>query len=322
MPVTIDLDKCSGNGACVDACAFFAVEIRDGKAVIFDNCTECGACVRACPTHAIVGDLFTATSSNSIVGIAFASDSGISATVDRLAKSVEASTAWYAVDPVDAGAAADAIARTIAAIAPPPSLVVVPHDGPGPAIAARVAARCGAHLVSRCSTLTVDTDGRVRATRLLFGGHAVTTSRAPAGLTVATLLPRAVRAVSPVSLEPVASDVAAGGSAPALPASAMRRAVAIDPSLAADTQAVARALAEALGAHVIDPIPAGTKPLALDLYVAIGIEGGTEHNALFRESRTVVAIVDRADAPIVSIADYLLVGDVAEHLKALVAMVS
>lgn len=54
MSVTIISDKCTGCQACVDACPYSAIEIRDGIARLLDNCVLCGACAQECPCDAIV----------------------------------------------------------------------------------------------------------------------------------------------------------------------------------------------------------------------------------------------------------------------------
>ena len=46
--------KCTGCGACVDACPFGAIEIKDGKPELNAACKVCGICLKACPEHAIL----------------------------------------------------------------------------------------------------------------------------------------------------------------------------------------------------------------------------------------------------------------------------
>ena len=53
--VTIDRDKCTLCGDCVDTCLFCFSE-KDGEIIVDaneDNCLRCGHCVSICPTDAI-----------------------------------------------------------------------------------------------------------------------------------------------------------------------------------------------------------------------------------------------------------------------------
>jgi electron transfer flavoprotein alpha subunit len=54
MRINIDKVKCTGCGACVGACPFNAIEIKDGKAVINEYCNVCRACLNSCPENAIL----------------------------------------------------------------------------------------------------------------------------------------------------------------------------------------------------------------------------------------------------------------------------
>jgi len=53
MAINVNLEKCAGCGACVDACPAAAISIEDSKAVISSACVDCGACVSACPLEAL-----------------------------------------------------------------------------------------------------------------------------------------------------------------------------------------------------------------------------------------------------------------------------
>lgn len=47
-------DGCLGLGSCVSVCAFGAITIENGVAVIDENkCTSCGMCINKCPKHII-----------------------------------------------------------------------------------------------------------------------------------------------------------------------------------------------------------------------------------------------------------------------------
>ncbi len=53
--VTVDKDKCVGDGECVDVCPVDVYEMVDGKAdpVNEDECLGCESCVEVCETNAI-----------------------------------------------------------------------------------------------------------------------------------------------------------------------------------------------------------------------------------------------------------------------------
>jgi electron transfer flavoprotein alpha subunit/NAD-dependent dihydropyrimidine dehydrogenase PreA subunit len=51
-PVRVTED-CTGCGACLNACPFGAIEIRDGRAYVTEVCRACGQCVDVCPVGAI-----------------------------------------------------------------------------------------------------------------------------------------------------------------------------------------------------------------------------------------------------------------------------
>lgn len=49
----VDNELCIGCGICVDNCAFAAIEVVDGLAVVGDACTLCGSCVDTCEVEAL-----------------------------------------------------------------------------------------------------------------------------------------------------------------------------------------------------------------------------------------------------------------------------
>ena len=53
MAVSVDLEKCTGCGSCVEACPLEAIKIENDKAVVSEECTECETCIDECPNDAL-----------------------------------------------------------------------------------------------------------------------------------------------------------------------------------------------------------------------------------------------------------------------------
>jgi len=55
VEIKIDLEKCDGNGTCVDVCPVEVFELQGGKAVAVktEECIICRACEVQCPNNAI-----------------------------------------------------------------------------------------------------------------------------------------------------------------------------------------------------------------------------------------------------------------------------
>ena len=49
----VDSEKCIGCGVCEEECAFGAITVEDGCAVVNDSCTLCGSCVDTCEPEAL-----------------------------------------------------------------------------------------------------------------------------------------------------------------------------------------------------------------------------------------------------------------------------
>jgi ferredoxin len=58
VTLTLDAEKCTGCGMCVDVCphCVFAMVTRKSQIIDRDACMECGACQRNCPDDAITVD--------------------------------------------------------------------------------------------------------------------------------------------------------------------------------------------------------------------------------------------------------------------------
>jgi electron transfer flavoprotein alpha subunit len=316
MPVTVDLERCVGSRDCLSACAFNAIEVQNGKAVIFENCVDCDMCVLACPTQAIISSTAPATSKGGVLVADVSDRSGVAALVERAAKQTGAASVNVKIDAAEAGAAADALAEEVDKQGY--NLIALAHVGAGPAIAARLAAKLGATLISGCQDIRIEEAGGLRATRLRYNGLVRVSTRVAAGRAVATLVPRTMGAFA-AQLIGGPSQGETVSDAPLPPEQLARTIVAMPADAPQDVAAVTRAIAQSLGAALVDATTVSGKSLSPELYIAIGVDGSTEHNAAVRGAGTIVALVSEATAPIVQIADYALVGNVREHAQALLA---
>lgn len=53
MAASVDLEKCTGCGDCVECCPTESITIENEKALVNDDCIDCGVCVDECPNEAI-----------------------------------------------------------------------------------------------------------------------------------------------------------------------------------------------------------------------------------------------------------------------------
>jgi NAD-dependent dihydropyrimidine dehydrogenase PreA subunit len=53
MIAKVDVEKCTGCGACAEVCPVNAIKIKENKAAIGKECIGCRVCELQCPTGAI-----------------------------------------------------------------------------------------------------------------------------------------------------------------------------------------------------------------------------------------------------------------------------
>ena len=54
MAATVDVEKCTGCGECVEVCPVEGITLKDGKAIVDEEaCIDCGVCAEACLQEAV-----------------------------------------------------------------------------------------------------------------------------------------------------------------------------------------------------------------------------------------------------------------------------
>ncbi|WP_448760124.1 electron transfer flavoprotein subunit alpha/FixB family protein [Actinomyces oricola] len=247
-----------------------------------------------------------------------------------------------------AAAGADAVVAAVRVVHPAAVLVVSDYRGK------ELAGRAAVVLDSACACDVAElevVDGELRASKLVLSGSWSTTisvAPRPEETPVIALRPGAIEAVAdpaaaPAQLEAlkvelspqaaavrlVSSERAAGSEGPGL---AEARTVVVGGRGVDGDFDLVRSLAEPLGAAV------GATRVACDegwiersaqigqtgetvsprLYVGLGVSGAVHHTSGIQGAGTIVAVCDDSEAPIFEMADYGVVGDVAEVVPQLV----
>lgn len=220
-----------------------------------------------------------------------------------------------------------------------PEAVLAANSAEGREVAARLAIRTGGGLCIDVIDLRSDSGGLV-ATHSVFGGSYNVESKVEGSLPVITVRPgsvehRAAPGIAEVIKLSISDDTMAptlitslnaaqeSGNRPALRSA--DKVVSGGRGLQSrENFALVEQLADALGAAVgasRAAVDSGFAPhsyqvgqtgttVSPHLYVALGISGAIQHRAGMQAAKTIVAIDKDEDAPIFSIADFGIVGDV------------
>jgi electron transfer flavoprotein alpha subunit len=239
----------------------------------------------------------------------------------------------------------DALAEVVRRIAP--AAVLVTSGPEGKEVAARLAVRLDSGIITDAVDVVAGPDGPV-AIQSVFAGSWLVTSRVRRGTPVFTIRPNAVMAEpAPVTptLEQVELTLSEAARATVV-VSRMPKAISERPDLidadivvaggrgvgSVDGFGLIERLADALGgavgasrgatelswcSHDLQVGQTG-KSIAPRLYIAAGISGAIQHRVGMQSSRTIVAVNKDAKAPIFSIADFGVVGDLHSVVPALI----
>ena len=224
--------------------------------------------------------------------------------------------------------------------------IVAPGSGHATDAMARAAVRLGEPLATNC--IAVTPGDPLLLTRVRWGGSLLEEARLHAGRALLTVAPHAVAAAeagSPGSVEPFTPEIADADlvvrvrdrvAPPAGGVSLADAKVVVTGGRGVGSPegfVVVEELAGLLGGVVgcsravtmsgwrphTDQVGQTGNKIAPEIYIACGVSGATQHIAGAKGAKKILAVNTDPEAPIMSIADYAVVGDLHEVLPAVSA---
>ncbi len=235
--LVVDPERCIGCGVCEDNCAFGAITVEDGLAVVGDNCTLCGSCVDSCEAGALAiegeakrppvnldewsgiwvvgeyrhGEMARVTFELLGIGRQLADQRGVPLSVLLLGKGVGdqaealisggADQVYLADHPALAAFREDVHGRVLKYCLAhyKPEVVLAGATAIGRSVIPQVATALGAGLTADCTALAIrPEDGMLLQTRPAFGGNIMATIECPHSRPqMATVRPRVMQPLEP-----------------------------------------------------------------------------------------------------------------------------
>lgn len=224
--------------------------------------------------------------------------------------------------------------------------VVAPGSEHSTDAMARVAVRLGEPLATNCTAVTPGDPFTL--TRIRWGGSLLEEARLHAGCALLTVAPHAVAAAepgSPGAVEPFAPELAEADLVVRVRDRVAPPAGGVSLADAKVVVTGGRGVGSAEGFGVIEELAgllegavgcsravtmAGWRPhtdqvgqtgnkIAPEIYVACGVSGATQHIAGCKGAKRILAINTDPEAPIMSVADYAVIGDLHEVVPAISA---
>ena len=226
------------------------------------------------------------------------------------------------------------------------SAVIAPGSGPATDAMARAAVRLGEPLAANVTAITPGSP--LLLTRVRWGGSLLEEARLHSGRALLTVAPHSVAALAPAapgSVETLTPELADADlvvqvrdrvAPPAGGVSLADAKVVVTGGRgvgSAEGFAPVEELAALLGGAVgcsravtmsgwrphTDQVGQTGNKIAPDIYIACGVSGATQHIAGTKGAKRILAVNTDPEAPIMSVADYAVIGDLHEVLPAVSA---
>jgi electron transfer flavoprotein alpha subunit len=222
-----------------------------------------------------------------------------------------------------------------------PGVIVLGATSQGKDLAARLSVRLDAALANDCVSLQPDA-GQVTASRYMYGGKIIADMALAGSPVIVTMRPNTVvinetagageiEKISPAVGEVRAQVVGQQLESGKVDLTEADVVVSGGRGMGGDDFSVVESLAQVLGGAVgasrsavdegwrpaSDQVGQTGKTVSPNLYIACGISGAIQHLAGMSSSKVIVAINKDPEAPLISKADYAVVGDLFEVVPAL-----